>query len=69
MVWGQNFIVFDDYARYPILKGETTIYEEITYDKFFEAHTRAVEFSKIEDKRWTDKVKEWCNPAKAKIIP
>ena len=56
----ENFTVFDDYVRYPVLEGETTQFEEITYDQFKEAHTKAIAFAKIEDGRWTDKVFKWC---------
>lgn len=57
----ENFIVFDDYDRYPVLKGETLIYEEVSYDDFLVAHRRAVEFSYIYDKAWFNRVSEWAN--------
>jgi hypothetical protein len=64
----KDFVVFDDYVRYPILKGEIELYEEVTYDKFLRAQTKTIVYWKIEDKRWRDHALNYgrVNPAKVK---
>lgn len=61
----ENFTIFDDYQRYPILKGEVELFEELRYDDFLQAHQRTIETYKIEDQQWADRIRSWGNAHKS----
>jgi len=63
----KDFEINDDYERYPIKDGEIELFPNTTYTTMLTVFKGTVEFSRIENDRWVKKIRDYCNPRKAKI--
>ncbi len=48
----EEFIVPDDYVKYPILEGEVELFDKWTYPMLLKTHKETIEYYKIQDEKW-----------------
>ena len=50
----------DNYQHYPVLKGESLLYEHLTYTDLLSAFNKSKTFWENHDKAWYERVKKWA---------